>query len=103
LVQYSALENHFLKMTNVYKKTLRNILYLCKFIGIINMSYILETDGLLIQSTDIIYKCLEFTRMIMLIIFTYYLQINVMFIHKIYLFKIWFVIIASRLSETQSI
>jgi len=90
-------------MLNVYKISLRNILYLCKFIGIINMSYVLDSDGLLIQSTDIIYKCLEFTRMIILLIFTFYIHRNNFFIHKIYLFKLRSVIIASRISETRVI
>lgn len=90
-------------MTYAYKITLRNILYLCKFIGIINMSYILESDGLLIHSTNTIYKFLEFARMIMFIIFTYFIHINVIFIDKIYLFKFWSVIIASRISEARVI
>jgi len=88
---------------NVYQITLRNILYLCKFIGIINISHILESDGLLIQSTDIIYKCLEFTRMIVLIIFTYYIHKNTAFHQTIYLCNVWSVIIASRISEKRVI
>jgi len=87
-------------MTLVYKTTLRTILYLCKFIGIINITYILNSDGLLIQSTDSIYKCLEIARMFMLIIFTYSIHTSTYFTQKIFLFKIWSVIIASRISET---
>lgn len=90
-------------MLNVDKIILRNILYLCKCIGIINMSYTLESDGLLVQSTETIYKCLEFTRMIMLITFTYYVHTNAFLMHKIYLFKFWIVVITSRISETQLI
>jgi len=90
-------------MTTVYKKTLNVILYLCKFIGIINISYILQPDGLLIQSTDLTYKCLEILRMIMLIIFTYTLYMNTDFIHLIHVFKLWSVIMASRISETRLI
>jgi len=84
---------------NVYKTTLRTILYLCKFVGIINISYTIGSDGLLIQSTDTLYKCLEFIRMIMLIIFTYYVHTNIHFTRKLYLLKLWSTIIASRISE----
>jgi len=87
----------------IYKKTLRTILYLCKFIGIINMSYVLQSDGLLIQSTDLTYKCLEILRMIMLIIFTHFLYTKTDFFHLIQIFKLWSVIIASRISETRLI
>jgi len=72
-------------MTNVYKIPLRNILYLCKLIGI-TYSHILESDRLSIQNTDIIlYKCLEFTIMIMLLISMYFLYTNTFFLHIIYL------------------
>jgi len=90
-------------MLNVYKITLKKILYLCKCIGILNMSYILEPDGLLVQSTDTLYKCLEFTRMILLIIFTYYIYSNTYFLQRIYLIKLWCVIISSRIAETRLI
>jgi len=90
-------------MTNVYNITLGNILYLCKFVGIINISYILEPSGLIIQSTETIYKCLEFTRMIMLIIFTYTIHTNFLFLEQLYLFRLWTIIIASRISETRLI
>jgi len=90
-------------MTNVYKITLRNILYLCKLIGIINISHILESNGLLIQSTDIIYKFLEFTRMIVFIIYTYYIHKYGAFHQIIYLCNLWSVIIASRISEKRVI
>lgn len=73
-------------MSNAYKITLRTILYLYKFVGIINMSYVLESDGLLTYSINTIHKYLKFTRMIMFIIFTYFLNINVIFIERIYLF-----------------
>jgi hypothetical protein len=90
-------------MMTVYINTLKVIIYLCKFIGIIDISYELKSDGLLIQSTDSIYKCLEISRMILLIIFTYSLYTNTDFIHVIYIFKLWSVIIASRISETRVI
>jgi len=90
-------------MTTVYKKNLNVILYLCKFIGIINMSYVLQYDGVLIQSTDIVYKCLEILRMIMLILFSYNLYRNTDFVHVLHVFKLWTVIIASRISETRLI
>jgi hypothetical protein len=90
-------------MTSVYKKTLRTILYLCKFIGIINISYVLQSDGLLIQSTELIYKCLDISRIILLIIFTHCLYKKIDFIHSIQLLKLWSVIIVSRISETQLI
>jgi hypothetical protein len=90
-------------MTNINTKTLKVILYLCKFTGIINMSYVLQSDGLLIQSTESVYKCLEISRMIMLIIFTYSLYLNINYIHVMHLFKLWTIIIASRISETRLI
>lgn len=90
-------------MLDVYKTSLKNILYLCKFVGIIKMSYILESDGLLIQSTNTIYKCLEFTQIIILLIFSHSVSQTTFFIHKIFLFKLWSVIITSRLSETHLI
>lgn len=87
-------------MKVVYKTTLRTILYLCKFVGIINISYILESDGLLIHSTDSIYKCLEIARMLILIILTYSMHATAHFTQKIFLLKLWTVVIASRISET---
>ncbi|KAF0715540.1 hypothetical protein FWK35_00025425 [Aphis craccivora] len=39
-------------MSIFYEKTLRNIVYLCKFVGIINISYVLQSDGLLIENTE---------------------------------------------------
>jgi len=90
-------------MTSINTKTLKVIFYLCKFTGIINLSYVLQSDGLLIQSTESVYKCLEISRMIMLIIYTYSLFINTSFIHTIQLLKLWTIIIASRISETRLI
>lgn len=90
-------------MTNVCNITLRNILYLCKFVGIINISYVLESSGIIVQRSETIYKCLEFTRMIMLIIFTYTIHMNYLFLEQIFLFRLWSVIIASRISETRLI
>jgi len=87
-------------MKVVYKTTLKTILYLCKFVGIINLSYILELDGILIQSKDSIYKCLEIARMLILMIFTYSIHKRAYFTQKIFLLKLWAVIIASRISET---
>jgi len=58
-------------MKTFYEKTLRIIIYLCKFVDIISMSYVLQSDGLLIQNTDSLYKCLEISRMIILIILSY--------------------------------
>lgn len=90
-------------MTPVYENILKTILYLCKFIGIINITYILQSDGLLIKSTDSMYKLLEISRIIMLIILSYFFCKNTDFIHLIQVFKIWIVIIASRISELQLI
>ncbi|KAF0715541.1 Gustatory receptor, partial [Aphis craccivora] len=55
-------------MTAVYVKILRRILHLCKFIGIINTSNVLQSDSLLIKSTHSVYKYLEISRMIIKII-----------------------------------
>jgi hypothetical protein len=90
-------------MTTVYVKILRTILYLCKLIGIININYILQPDGLLIKSTNLVYKCLEILRIIVLIIFSYYDYKHGDIIHVIQVFKVWTIIIASRISELQLI
>lgn len=71
-------------MTTEYEKILRTILYLCKLIGIIDMSYVLQSDGLLIQSTDSVYRCLEISRMIILVVLSYFLFKNADFIHVIH-------------------
>jgi len=90
-------------MTTVYVKILRTILYLCKLIGIININYILQPNGLLIKSTNSVYKCLEILRMIVLIIFSYYDCKRGNIFHVIQVFKVWTIIIASRISELQLI
>lgn len=87
-------------MTNVFIETLRPILILCKFLGIINTSYYLESDGLLIQSTNsTYYSFLEFIKTFVLIIFTYNVHKHLIFIEVLCLYKIWIVIITSRISE----
>jgi len=90
-------------MKTFYEKTLRTILYLCKFVGIINMSYVLQSDGLLIQNTDLLYKCLEISRMIMLIIFSYSIYTKAELFFILHVLKIWSIIIASRISESRLI
>jgi len=86
-------------MKPVCVKILRTILYLCKFVGIINITYILQSDRLSIKSTDLMYKLLEISRIIMLIIVSQFSCKNTDFIHIIQIFKAWIVIIASRISE----
>lgn len=90
-------------MKTFYEKTLRNILYLCKFVGIINMSYELQSDGLLIENTDSLYKCLEISRMIILIILSYTVYTKGDFFGTLHVLKLWSVIIASRISESRLI
>ncbi len=84
-------------------KILRKILYLCKFIGIINIAYVLQSDGLLIKSTDSVYKCLEISRMIMFLILTNNLFTLTYIVHMPQIFKVWIIMFASRISELKLI
>ncbi|XP_025201821.1 uncharacterized protein LOC112599218 [Melanaphis sacchari] len=89
-------------MTSEFKSNLKPILILCKVFGLINMSYIFESTGLLVKSSTNTthYAMLELIRMYTLIMFTYIVYIRG-FYYVVYfrLIKFWIVIITSRLSE----
>jgi len=88
-------------MTNVFIITLRPILILCKFLGIINTSYCLESNGLLTKNKNsTYYSIFEFTKIILLMIFTYYIHKGLIFNEALFVYKFWAVVIASRISET---
>lgn len=89
-------------MTSTFKPILKPILILAKFLGLINFSYIINSDGLLVQDTySSYYKFLESTRIFLLLMFTYnYCTIKShIIVNKINLFKFWITIVAARISE----
>lgn len=89
-------------MTSTFKPILKPILILAKFLGLINFSYIIKSDGLLIKDTySSYYKFLECTRIILLLMFSYnYCTIKShIIVNKINLFKFWVTIVAARISE----
>ncbi|XP_029341150.1 uncharacterized protein LOC115033179 [Acyrthosiphon pisum] len=90
-------------MTTVFHITLRPILFLMKCMGIIDISYTMESTGVLVKNINSTFPAfLEISRMIVLLICTYiYLsqyepEFYVLQIIKILQF--WNVIIAARLS-----
>jgi len=90
-------------MTSVFKTTLEPILTLGKIIGLINISYTLEPTGILIWNmhSTYYYSFLECTRMIVLLMWTYFCYKDELYYIIYYrLVKFWIVIIAARLSET---
>ncbi|XP_026804660.1 uncharacterized protein LOC113548139 [Rhopalosiphum maidis] len=92
-------------MSTVFKTTLGPILSLGKILGLINISHILESDGLLIKNINSqYYTFLEVSRMIVLIICTYIVHTNTFYyIIEFRLVKFWFVVITGRLSEKWTI
>lgn len=95
-------EIYTIKMTTVFKATLKTILILSKFLGLINMSYTLQSTGLLLEnSNSMYYSFLEFMRMFILLICTY--NVHVMkghsYIQRFRLIKFWVIIITARMSE----
>lgn len=89
-------------MTSTFKPILKSILILAKFLGLINFSYIINSDGLLVQDTfSSYYKFFESTRIFLLLMFTYnYCNIkSYIIVNQINLFKFWVTIVAARISE----
>jgi len=94
------------EMTTMFKSTLKYILVLSKLIGLINISYTMNSDGLLTHSTDssFYYSLLELTRMFALVICTYSVHANgIYYIKEFRLLKFWTVLILARLSEKRII
>jgi len=90
-------------MTTVFHITLRPILFLLKCIGIIDISYTMESTGVLVKNINSTFPAfLEIARMIVLLICTYiYLNQFESEFHILQIINIlnfWSVIIAARLS-----
>jgi len=74
---------------------------LCKCLGIINISYNFGSNGLLVRNINSkYYSFFEFTKTVLLVIFTYNIHKKVVFPEYIILYKFWVVIITSKISET---
>jgi len=88
-------------MSNAFTISLRPILILCKIIGLINISYYFNSNGLLVKNTDsTYYSFIEFTRTVVLMIFSYIIYENLIFSESMILYKCWVIIITSKISET---
>jgi len=98
---FTVLENCIIEMT-IFKITLRPILIFKQFLGLINISYILDT-GLLLRNTrsTIIYPLLEVARtMSCVLVYLHHLYMGTLLgLLLMSLLKFWCVIIAARLSE----
>ena len=91
-------------MTCVFHITLRPILFLMKCMGIIDISYTMESTGVLVNNRKSTFPTfLEISRMIVLLIctFIYLNQYNPEFyiLQIMNILKFWNVIIADRLSK----
>jgi len=92
-------------MSDVFNTTIDPILILGKILRVINFSYILESDGLLIKNINSQYHSFfEILRMLMLIICTYIVHNHEFYyINEFRLVKFWVVVIAGRISEKWTI
>jgi len=92
-------------MSTVFKTTLKPILILGKILGLINFSYTLESDGLLIKNINSqYYSFLEILRMLVLIICTCIIHNHgFYYMNEFRLIKFWVVVIAGRISEKWTI
>jgi len=91
-------------MSNNFYITIKPILFLIKFVGIINISYTMEEQTkLLVQDPNtVFYEVLEVIRMLILLILTYYYLTSPYqtILKQFYLLTFWKTIIAARISET---
>jgi len=87
-------------MTTSFIVGLRSILVLSKTFGIISITYTFES-GLLIKTSSImVYNCLEITRMIVLIWFTYIFHLNNTFLLRdLVLLNFWSSVVMARVNE----
>lgn len=85
----------------VYKTMARPILILNQILGLIDVSYSFQPNGLLIRNTNSIYhRIIEFSRMFILILCTYIVLIRGNFyIQLFHVFKFWAIVVLARLSE----
>jgi len=91
-------------MTTVFHRTLRPIFFLSKCIGLIDISYKMDSTGLLVYNVNSLFHiCFEITRFIVLLTFSYmYIHRNrskILTFHGNTLLKFWTNIIAARLSN----
>lgn len=88
-------------MATVFQTTLRPILFLGQFIGLINISYTLQPTGLIIRtSSSLYYSFLELSRMCLLMLCTYLVHVRgIYYVQHFRLVKFWMVIITARVSE----
>jgi len=103
---FSDRKYNIIEMTSVFKTTLEPILTLGKIFGLINISYTLDPAGLLMWNihSTYYYSLLEYTRMIILLFFTYLVYIDEFYYIVHYrLVKFWIAIIAARSSEIWTI
>lgn len=87
-------------MTTVFELTTRPILCLSKLIGVIQLSYTFDSTGLLVQDANSdIYFILELIKLFVLIICTYEIIEEEVFLRYITLIKFWVIFVTSRISE----
>jgi hypothetical protein len=99
----SILVTDIIAMATVFHTNLRPILILSKCIGLIDNTYTLEPNGLLVRKIDSTYNVfLEIARMIVLLVctFIYFHQLDPVFhlFQYINIIKFWNIIIAARVS-----
>jgi len=97
---YNEKGHRTVKMTTSFVVALKPFLLLSKMLGLISITYTLES-GLLDKTPRVMYySCLELIRTIVLIGFTYVFHINNTFsLRGLVLLKFWTTIITARVSE----
>lgn len=88
-------------MTTDFIATFKPVLILGKIFGLINISYTIETSGLVILSNSPYHLCLELIRTVLLVVSTFivYKEKGMYYTQRFRLVKFWVVIIVSRLSQ----
>jgi len=99
----SVLVTNIIEMATVFHIRLRSILIMSKCMGLIDISYTVGPDGLLVRDiSSTFYVFLEIARMIVLLVCTYlyFHQFDPEFhiFQYISIIKFWIVIIAARVS-----
>lgn len=84
----------------VFKIHLRPIIFASKIVGIINLSYTLEsTTGYLIRCTNSTYYFLEITQIFMFLMCTYYCHKRSTLEQSLLVYKLWCIMFTARISE----
>jgi len=88
-------------MTTDFIATFKPVLILGKIFGLINISYTIETSGLVILKNSSYHVCLELIRTLVLVVSTFivYTAKGMYYAERFRLVKFWVVIITSRLSQ----